>query len=142
VVGGISSGKNAVVGKADSLVSSVTGVVPDKGQVVEGARKVGVSKQNPMGLAIGGAAVGFLAGLIIPSTSIEDEKIGETADQMKETVKEAGQEAVGRGKEIAQEAVGAAKESAKDGAQQQGAEMTESLKESAREVASTGGGSQ
>ena len=65
---GCSSGKDAVVGRADALVSSVTGVVPDKGQVVEGARKVGVSKENPLGLAIGAAAGGFLVGLLVPST--------------------------------------------------------------------------
>ena len=68
LVGGVSSGKDAVVGRADALVSSVTGVVPDKGQVVEGARKVGVSKENPLGLAIGAAAGGFLVGLLVPST--------------------------------------------------------------------------
>jgi hypothetical protein len=108
LVGGVSSGKDAVVGKADSLVSSVTGVVPDKGQVVEGARKVGMSKENPLGLAIGGAAAGFLVGLIMPSTRVEDEKIGETADQMKDAVKESGQEALDRGKQVAQEAIDAA----------------------------------
>jgi DNA segregation ATPase FtsK/SpoIIIE-like protein len=142
IVGRVSSGKDAVVGKADSLVSTMTGVVPDKGEVVEGARKVGVSKENPMGLAIGGAAVGFVLGLIVPSTRVEDEKIGETADQVKDAVKESGQEALDRGKQVAQEAVGAAKGTAKDSAQEQGAEMTDSLKDSAREVASTGGGSQ
>jgi gas vesicle protein len=142
LVGGVSSGKDAVVGKADSIVSTVTGVVPDKGQMVEGARKVGMSKQNPMGLAIGGAAVGFLLGLLAPSTRVEDENIGEAADQVKEAVKESGQEALERGKQVAQEAVGAAKESARDSAEEQGAELTQSLKEGAREVASTGGSSQ
>src|SRR5215216_774668 len=48
LVGGVSSGKDAVVGKADSLVSSVTGVVPDRGQVVEGASRIGASKENPL----------------------------------------------------------------------------------------------
>jgi hypothetical protein len=142
LVGGVSSGKDAVVGKADSLVSSVTGVAPDRGEVVEGARKVGVSKENPLGLAIGGAAVGFMVGLIVPSTRVEDEKIGETADQVKDAVKESGQEAFDRGKQVAQEAIDAATGTAKDSAQEQGAEMTDSLKDSAREVASTGGGSQ
>ena len=142
LVGGVSSGKDAVVGKADSLVSSVTGVVPDKGEVVEGARKVGVSKENPLGLAIGGAAVGFVLGLIVPSTRVEDEKIGETADQMKDAVKESGQEALDRGKQVAQETIDAATGTAKSSAQEQGAEMTDSLKDNAREVASTGGGSQ
>jgi hypothetical protein len=142
LVGGVSSGKDAVVGKADSIVSTVTGVVPDTGQMVEGARKVGMSKENPMGLAIGGAAVGFLLGLLAPSTRVEDEKIGEAADQVKEAVKESGQEAMERGKQVAQETVGAAKESARDSANEQGAQLTQSLKEGARDVASTGGSSQ
>jgi hypothetical protein len=142
LVGGLSSGKDAVVGKADSVVSTVTGVVPDKGEMVEGARKVGVSTENPMGLAIGGAAVGFLLGLLAPSTRVEDEKIGEAADQVKDAVKESGQEALERGKQVAQETVGAAKESARDSAKEQGAELTQSVKEGAREVASTERGSQ
>jgi gas vesicle protein len=137
LVGGLSSGRDAVVGKADALVSSVSGAVPDKGQVTEGARKVGMSKENPLGLAIGGAAAGFIVGLLVPSTRMEDEKIGETADQLKETVKETGHEAVERGKQVAQEAVGAAKQTAEEGAQQQGGQMSESLKESAHEVASS-----
>jgi hypothetical protein len=142
LVGGVSSGKDAVVGKADSIVSTVTGVVPDTGQMVGGARKVGMSKENPMGLAIGGAAVGFLLGLLAPSTRVEDEKIGEAADQVKEAVKETGQEALERGKQVAQETVGPAKESARESAKEQGAQLTQSLKEGAHEVASTGGSSQ
>ena len=138
IVGRVSSGKDAVVGTADSLVGTITGAVPDKNQVTHGARTVGVSKENPLGLAIGGAAVGFLLGLLMPSTRVEDEKIGEMADQVKGTLKESGQEALDRGKQVAQDAVGAATETAKDSMQQQGQEMSESLKESAREVAPTG----
>jgi Protein of unknown function (DUF3618) len=138
LVGRVSSGKDAVVSKADSLVSTVTGVVPDKGQMIEGARTVGVSKENPMGLAIGGAAAGFLVGLLIPSTRVEDEKIGDVADQVKDAVKESGQEALERGKQVTQEAVSAATESARESAGEQGSELTQSLKDSAREVASSG----
>ena len=133
----VSGKKDSLVGKADSLVSTVTGTVPAKGQMVAGARKVGMSKENPMGLAIGGAAVGFLLGLLAPSTRVEDEKMGEAADQVKDAVKQSGQEALERGKQVAQETVGAAKESAQHGAKEQGAELTQSLKEGAREVAST-----
>ena len=100
VVGAVSSGKNAVVGKADALVTSVTGGVPDSDQVKHGARKVGIARENPAGLAIGGAAVGFLVGLLIPSTQIEDEKLGDMADDVKGTVKETGQEALERGKQV------------------------------------------
>lgn len=142
LVSRVSAGKDAVVGKADSLVSTVTGVVPDKSQVAGGASKVGISKENPLGLAIGGAAVGFVAGLLLPSTRVEDEKLGDVADQVKETVKESGQEALDRGKQVAQEAVDSAKGTARESAGQQSEEMAESLKASAREVAPTGGSSE
>ena len=138
VVGTVSSGKNAVVGRADALVSSVSGVVPDTQQVKDGAAKVGVRRQNPVGLAVGGAAVGFLVGLVLPSTRTEDEKIGKAAEQMKETVKETSQEALERGKQVVQEAAGSAKDAASESAREQSQEMADSLKETAREVAPTG----
>lgn len=138
VVGTISAGKNSVVDKADALVSSVTGVVPDSGQLKDGAAKVGVTRQSPAGLALAGAAAGFLFGLMLPSTRLEDTKIGETADDLKDTVKETGQEALQRGKQVAQQAVGAARETASEGAREQSEGMAESLKDSAREVAPTG----
>ena len=88
--------KDAVVGSADSLVSRVSGAVPDGQQVKAGAQKVGVSKQNPLGMAIAGAAVGFVAGTLLPSTSVEDERLGEMSDQVGEKAREAGQEALER----------------------------------------------
>ena len=76
----VSSKKDAVVGGVDSLVSRVSGVVPDAEQMKTGARKLGVSSQNPLGLAIAGAAAGFIVGTLIPSTPIEDEKVGQLSD--------------------------------------------------------------
>lgn len=141
VVGTFASGKDAVVGSADSLVHKVTGAMPDAGQVKHGAQKVGVSKENPLGLAIGGAAVGFLAGLLLPSTRVEDEKLGQVSDRVMDQVKETGQEALDRGKQVAQETVDSAKETAKESGREHGKEVAESVKETAREVAPTGGGS-
>ncbi|HUQ21908.1 MAG TPA: DUF3618 domain-containing protein [Gaiellaceae bacterium] len=138
VVGSFTSGKDAVVGSADSLVHKVTGAMPDAGQVKQGAQKVGVSKENPLGLAIGGAAVGFLAGLLLPSTRVEDEKLGQASDRVMDQVKETGQEAFDRGKQVAQETVAGAKESARESGREQGKEVAESVKEMAREVAPTG----
>ena len=66
LVGAVSGGKDAVVGKADSMVSRVGGIVPDGEQLKGGATKVGISKENPLGLAIAGAAVGFLVGTLLP----------------------------------------------------------------------------
>jgi len=129
VFGAVGSGKDAVVGRADALVSRVTGVVPDKQQLAHGAEKVGVSKQSPVGLVVAGGAAGLLAGLLLPSTRMEDDRIGEMADQMKETVKETGSEAVQRGKQVAQEATDAASKSAS----QQGQELTETLQENVKQ---------
>jgi gas vesicle protein len=133
VLGAFGSGKDAVVGSADALVSRVTGVVPDKEQITQGAEKVGISKQSPIGLVVVGGAAGLLAGLLIPSTRMEDERIGEMADQMKETVKETGSEAIERSKQVAQEASAAASESAG----RQGRELTETLQENVKQAAPT-----
>jgi gas vesicle protein len=138
VVGAVGSGKNAVVGKVDALVSTVSDVVPDGEQVAAGAAKVGVSKQNPLGMVIGGAAVGLLAGLMIPPTRMEDEQIGDIAEQMKDTVKETGSEALERGKQVAQDAASAAS----DSASQQRQELSETLQDNVKqpEPTSTGTG--
>ena len=129
VVGVVGSGKNAVVGKVDALVSTVSGVVPDGEQAAAGAAKVGVSKQNPVGIVIGGAAVGLLAGLMIPSTRMEDEQIGDVADHMKDTVKETGSEALQRSKQVAQDVATAASDSASE----QSHELTETLQDNVKQ---------
>ena len=91
----------------------------------------GVAQENPLGLAIGAAAIGFIGGLLIPSTRVEDEKIGPMADQVKEKARETGQEALERGKDVAQQAA----QSAKDTAQETGREHADGLRESAGEKA-------
>jgi hypothetical protein len=131
--------KEAVSDRVDSVKSavtgakeSITGATPSGQEVKEGAgQAVGMAKENPLGLAIGAAALGFVGGLLIPSTRVEDEKIGPMADQVKDKVKETGQEAMERGKDVAQQAA----QSAKDTAQEAGREHAEGLKGSAQEKA-------
>jgi hypothetical protein len=83
----------------------ITGATPDSGQVKSSAKRAaGVAQENPIGLALGSVAVGFVAGVLMPSTRLEDEKVGPIADEVKERVKETGQEALERGKVVAQEA--------------------------------------
>jgi hypothetical protein len=149
--------KESISDKRERLISQVQGTsskvgeaTPDGQQVKEGAHQaVGVAQENPLGLAIGGLAAGFLAGMMLPSTRMEDEKVGPIADQMKETAAETGQEALERGREVAsqvaEQAVEGAKEvgeHAKDVGQQAmetakeaGQEQTEELKDSAKEGA-------
>jgi hypothetical protein len=121
--------KESVAEKKDAVVSKVTGVVPDGDQMKRGARKVGVSKQNPLGLAVAGAAAGFVVGTLLPSTSMEDERLGEMSDQVGEKAREVGQEALDRTKDVAR----GAKEQSADEAQQ----LASSLRDKAQEVGSS-----
>jgi len=126
--------KNRVTGAMDSL----RGRTPDTGDVRHGAKKaVSTAESNPLGLAIGFAAAGFIGGMLAPRTRVEDEKIGPLADQVKEQARQTGQEAVERGKQVAQETAEAAKEKAQQSAQQQGSELKGSAQESAQQVSST-----
>src|SRR3954466_14633302 len=103
--------REAVADKVDTVKSKFTGAkesvadgTPSGTDVKQGAQQaVGIAKENPLGLAIGATAVGFVAGLVIPSTRVENERIGPMADQVKE-------EAVERGKHVAEQAVETAKE--------------------------------
>jgi hypothetical protein len=110
---------------------------PSRGEVKQTARQAaGLAKENPLGLAIGAAAIGFLAGLAIPSTRVEDEKLGPVADQVKDRVKETGQEALDRGKQVAQDVASTAAETAKEKTQEHGQELADSARQNAQDVRS------
>jgi len=122
VMGVASSAKERLVG-AGQTVGEAT---PDSEQVKRQARRAkSVAQENPLGLAVGAVAVGFLAGMLIPSTRVEDEKMGSLSDDVIERAKETGQEALERGKQVAQDAAETAKDS--------GREHAEELKETARQ---------
>jgi len=131
--------KEKVGGAVTSVKESITGATPSSGEVKDVAKRgAGMAQENPLGLAVGSIAVGFLAGMLIPSTKVEDEKLGPVADQVKDQVKETGQEALERGKQVAQEVastaqehVEQAKEDVKETAQQSAQQQGEELKASA-----------
>jgi ElaB/YqjD/DUF883 family membrane-anchored ribosome-binding protein len=112
-----SRAKDRINETKDRLTGKVSDVTPDGRQV---KRAAGLAQENPLGLAIGGIAVGFLAGMLAPSSRVEDEKIGPMADEVKDQIKETGQEAMERGKDVAQQAA----ETAKDAGQQHAQEMS------------------
>jgi hypothetical protein len=123
--------KEAVTGATDRASEAS----PSRGQVKQKTRQVaGLAKENPLGLAIGAAALGFLAGLVVPSTRVEDEKLGRVADQVKDKVKETGQEALDRGKQVAQEVASTATETAKEQTQEHGQDLADSTKQSAQDL--------
>lgn len=151
-----SRAKDTITGKVQGVKEKITGAgtqisdaTPDAGDVKQaGKQAIGVVQENPLGLAIGAAAVGFLAGMLIPSTKTEDEQLGPVADQVKEQVKQTGQEAIERGKQVAQDTAQTAtesarqaaseiKEKAQDSAQHHSEELKSSVQESAQEVQRT-----
>lgn len=125
--------------KRERLRAQMTGstsrlgeVAPDGEEIKQGAqRAVGVAEENPIGLALGGVAVGFLAGMLLPSTRIEDERVGPIADEVKEKAIETGHEAIDRGKDVAGQVAEQAVETAKEA----GSEQVDELKSSSAEKA-------
>lgn len=131
--------KESVAEKRDRLMdqmkgtaSQVSDATPDASDVKHGARQaVGVAEENPLGLTLCGVAAGFLLGMMLASTRIEDERVGPMADEVKQRASETGQEALERGKQVAQDAAQAASESAQEAAQN----VKETVRESGRDHA-------
>jgi gas vesicle protein len=130
--------KDNVAGKVDTVKQrfglvgqKAADATPDADDVKGGVRKAaGVAQENPLGLAIGAIAIGFLAGLLVPSSRVEDEKLGPAADRVKEQAKETGQEALERGKQVAQSAADTISEES----QKHGEQLADSAKENAGAV--------
>jgi gas vesicle protein len=160
VSGTVQSVKESIVGAKDSATGTVSDATPSTGDIKQAAKRgAGIAQENPMGLAVGSIAVGFLAGMLIPSTDVENEKLGPMADQVKDQVMETGQEALDRGKQVAQEVASTAqesvqqvkdqvqesaqqaaqdvKETAQSSAQEQGQELKDSAQQSADQVRTT-----
>ncbi len=135
VMGATQTVKDKLVGAKDSVTDTAGNVTPDGDQIKSQARQAkGLAQENPLGLAIGSIAVGFVAGLLLPSTRVEDEKLGEASDQVVEKAKEAGQDALEHGKQVAQETAQSAQETLKDSAGQHGEEVKQTVQDKAQEA--------
>jgi ElaB/YqjD/DUF883 family membrane-anchored ribosome-binding protein len=131
-VGGTAARARDAVGGTASRAGEAT---PGSDEAKQSARRaVGLAQENPLGLAIGAVAVGFLVGLAVPSTRVEDERLGPVADQVKDKVKETGQEALDRGKQVAQEATQTAVQTAKDRGREHGQDLADTTRQNAQEV--------
>ena len=123
--------KEAISDKVGTVRSKVSGATPDSGEMKDGARQAaGMAQENPLGLGIAALGAGFLAGMLIPGTKVEDEKIGPVADQVKGKAKETGQEALERGKHVAEQAA----ETAKDAGREQAEQLKDSAQAKAQEA--------
>jgi len=102
---------HAVSDATTHAASAVKEAAPSRAQIKRGANRVAeLAQESPFGLVITGACVGFLTGMLLPTTTV-DEKMGPYAEQVVDRAREAGHSAVEQGKHAMQEAapaVGAA----------------------------------
>ena len=122
--------KQTVKSKFTGAKDSVTGAAPDGESIKHGAGSAkGMAERNPLGLVVGGVAVGFIVGTLIPETRVENEQMGDVSDRLMNAAKSTAGEAVERGKQVASEAASAAAETAKESGREQGEELSSSLQE-------------
>jgi len=130
-----SRAKENLMGKKDAIKSKVTGATPDGEQVKDNARRAaGVAQENPLGLAVGSIAAGFIVGMLLPSSRVEDRKLGPIADDVKEKAKETGQEALERGQQVAQEAAQSAQQTVQEKGREHGEELAASAQQNMQEA--------
>jgi gas vesicle protein len=86
-----------------------------------------MARENPLGLAIGAVAAGFVAGMLIPSTRVEDERLGPVADNVKQQAREVSSEAADHAKQLAQDVAETATETVKEEGPQHAQELRESV---------------
>ncbi len=133
--------KESIVGLKDKVVGGASDRTPDGAEVKQQAKKAAsVAQENPLGLAIGAVAIGFVAGMLIPSTRVEDEKLGEASDAVLEKAKETGQEALEHGKQVAQDVAQSAQETVKESGQEHAEQVKQSAQGSASDLRGDGDG--
>jgi len=111
----------AVSGAKDAVMGATSTVLPSGERV---GRLKDAAERNPMGLAVGGVAVGFVVGMLLPSTRVENRAMGETSDRLVDVARQTAGEAKESGKQIAHEVA--------DSAREQGGELASSLQERAQ----------
>jgi ElaB/YqjD/DUF883 family membrane-anchored ribosome-binding protein len=132
----ISETAQSIKDKIGGTGSRMSQAAPDAQDVKHAGRQaVGMVQENPLGLAVGAAAAGFLLGLLLPSSRMEDERIGGAADAVKSKAAEAGQEALSRGQQVAQEVAQTASQTAREAGSQHATELTDTARQKASEAA-------
>jgi hypothetical protein len=118
--------KDAVFGKAHDLSDAASGTLSDARDRAgdagaSGKRAVSLAMENPLGLALGALAVGFLGGLMLPVSDVERERIGPLREDIKGRAQAAVSEAVDAGRAMLDETIASVTESA----QKHGAEIAQ-----------------
>jgi ElaB/YqjD/DUF883 family membrane-anchored ribosome-binding protein len=131
VKGSVSEKTQAMGGKLGDAKRAIAGTSQDAIHSTEhGARRtVGMAQENPLGLAIGAAAIGFVVGSLLPATRVEKEKVGPLASEVRSQASDLASEAVEHGKDVAHDTMQAARETAVQSGQEHAGELRDSAQE-------------
>ena len=77
--------KDKVTGAKDAITDTASDAVPSGRQI---GKLKDTAERNPLGLVVGGAAIGLLTGLLLPSTRVEDRQMGEMSDRVVDAAKD------------------------------------------------------
>jgi transcription elongation GreA/GreB family factor len=111
----VGAGLKARVQTVKGTVDNATGAIAEN---TAGLRSTAVSLQNPIGLALGGLAAGFLLGLVLPSTEYEDERLPDIRDAIVGRGQEIVDDALEHGRAVLDDTIAAATNSAQEHGQQ------------------------
>jgi len=114
--------KEAVTSKLTGAKDVATKPIPNREQL---RRARDAAQSNPLGLAVGAAGVGFVVGLLLPTTRMEDEKLGPASDKVGEVARESWE----HGKQVAQDTAQGALETAKESTSRHGEELSSTLQD-------------
>jgi ElaB/YqjD/DUF883 family membrane-anchored ribosome-binding protein len=74
----------------------------------------GAIEERPLAVGVAALAIGLLAGVAMPATRREDELLGDARDELLDSAREAGRDALEKGREVARSAVERVRESVRD----------------------------
>ena len=107
VIGSASDALGGAAASTRSAATNAAAALPSREQALEGVRSVGsLASANPLVLAVGSVALGFLIGLLLPVTEIERERVGPIGEQMTEQAKAAATGALEQGKAAVKQVIG------------------------------------
>ncbi len=95
----------AIKGKVSDVVSAVKAVTSAATKTQSLGSLRSAAKDNPLGLAIGSVAAGFLIGLCLPVSEIERERVGRLGERMTEHARSAASDVLEQGKAAVVQAV-------------------------------------
>lgn len=93
-----------------------------------GRNAAGIAAENPIGLALAGLAVGFLAGSLIPISPLERRRLGPITDSAIDQAQAAAIDLAQAGKAVVSETAHDAAQTAFASAQRHGHDVVEALK--------------